>query len=72
MPKRSLSKEDLHQVLDTVLRLNSCRTVAGFSHFGVPTLLELIPADVFSVEMLRLNGEPIHSVTAPGWPFTRE
>ncbi|MCC6415498.1 MAG: response regulator transcription factor, partial [Opitutaceae bacterium] len=62
---------DFRRVLAAVLRLNGCRTVAGLSHDGVPVLLELIPADVLSVELLRLNGEPIHSITSPGWPYTR-
>lgn len=72
MNESVLSTADLRWVLAAVLRLNACRTVAALSQEGVAALLELIPADAFSVEFLRLNGEPILTVTGPGWPYTKE
>ncbi len=69
--QKTLSIADYRRLLDTVRRLNACGTVAALSHDGVAALGELIPTDSFSVQLLRLNGEPVMTVTAPGWPYTR-
>lgn len=69
---RRLSAADLRRVLDTVFRVHACRTVSAFSHDGVQALLELIPADVLAVQLMRLNGEPLVMILSPDFPYTRE
>lgn len=70
--RAALSAADLQRVLAAVLQLNAARSIAALSRDGVAAILRLIPADAFSMQLLRLNGTPVFTITDPSWPYTKE
>jgi DNA-binding CsgD family transcriptional regulator len=66
-----LSGNDLRRVLDTVLALNGCRSLAAFSLDGLAALNRLFPAEAVCIQWIPVGDKPVLTLVNAGFPYTR-